>query len=103
MSFNYALHNTPMTYPSPQYNAWRAFKYALDPRMIIKFLCTRFDMLKKHLPQTCIFLDLNMLSIKDISEKMVCSSSHHNTRLTDDFTSAFASDIVNRKAGKHYA
>ena len=35
VSFNYALHNTPMTYPSPQYNAWRAFKYALDPRMII--------------------------------------------------------------------
>ena len=103
VSFNYALHNTPMTYPSSQYNAWRAFKYALDPHMVIKFLCIRFDMLKKHLPQTCIFLDLNMLSIKDMLEKMMCLSSHHNTILTNDFTNTITADIVNRKAGKHYA
>lgn len=103
VSFNYALHNTPMTYPSPQYNAWRAFKYALDPHMVIKFLCIRFDMLKKHLPQTCIFLDLNMLSIKDMPEKMMRSSSQYNLRLTKDFTSAITADIVNRKERKHYA
>lgn len=83
--FSYKASPMKATYPSAQYNAWRAFRNALDPDTVVKFLCLNFDVFKDDFPLACVFLDLHNLKPEDmIKNESKCFADEFKIALSND-------------------
>lgn len=99
VSFNFIRHNIKMTYPSSEYDAWRAFTLALNPKYIIDFLLLNYDVFKNDLPQTTIFLDLHQTTASQIYSALhkKQSISNDDIQMINNFKLALNSDLKSRR------
>lgn len=88
-------------HPSSEYNALRTYIRFTDDGFVLDFLVKNFDEFKEHLPMTCIFLELNSISLDDmkcIVEKCNTSIlSRDEARIFNEFKFTICKDIDARK------
>ena len=100
VTFNWKFPCIKVKYPSPEYDAWRAFMHAKDPDKIIEWICKNFDLLSSILPATCIFLELHCIGIDDILEIWSTyrkSPDMQKNAFLNEFKKALVADIDCRK------
>ena len=90
-------------HPSPEYNALRTFMMFTHNVFVLDFIVKNFDEFKEHLPTTCIFLELNSISLDDM-KRIVEKWRNVNTllsgdeaRIINEFAFSICKDIDVRK------